>query len=81
MELTNFLAIPIVGIALSLGIQWAKNKFNFSAFGAKATTVIASLVLGVIYYFLQNTAVWVTITGILGTATTFWAWFLKQDSE
>ncbi len=80
-RLTDFLAIPIVGAALSAAIQYAKEKFQLSAFGTKITVIGASLVLGTAYWFIKDTAAWIAVLGILGSATMFWAWFLKQDGQ
>ena len=78
-KLIDFLAIPVVGVLLSMAIQWAKVKFDLSAFGTKVTTAVASIVLGLAYWFLKDTAIWFDVVGVLGSATIFWAWFLKPD--
>lgn len=79
MDINNFLGIAIVGSALSLLMQWAKAHLGGYPLGNKLVIVAASLVVGSAYYFLQDTAYWQTVLGVLASASTFYAFFLKKS--
>jgi hypothetical protein len=81
ISITDILAIPIVGIILSLIVDYLKIKFQTSSMGDKTITVFLSVVLGVLYYFARDTQVLVNIIGVLAAASTFYAFFLKKPSE
>lgn len=81
MTVTDFIAIPIVGVALSLAVEWLKAKYSANAIGVKTITIVASVILGATYYFLQGTAAWQAILGILSTSTLFWAYFVNNGSK
>lgn len=73
-----FASIAIVGAALSVIINLIKGKFGTDTGTTKAITIGLSIVLGLAYYFLEGTAIWKSILGILGAASAFWAIFLKK---
>jgi ABC-type Mn2+/Zn2+ transport system permease subunit len=79
METIDFLGILIVGSALSLAIQYIKNKYGTESDTTKALTVLLSVALGAAYWFLSQTGIWTAILGVLGTASTFYAFFLKKS--
>lgn len=76
--LETFLGIGIVGVAISLLIQFIKNKLGTDTMATKAMTVIIALLAGTTYYFLSTTGYWPSVLGILTTASTFYAFFLKK---
>ncbi len=73
----TFLTIGIVGTALSFLIQWIKTKFGTDSMKTKGLTVLLSVLVGALVYLLQGTAIWLAIVGILGMASTVYAFFLK----
>lgn len=77
MELSAFIEIGIVGVALSLVIQGIKARFGPSSFSTKVITVALSVLLGGAFFFLQGTPIFTSIVSILGFATVFYAYFLK----
>ena len=79
MQIQDVLQLAVVGAAVALLIQYLKNRFSLSANGIKALTVIISLIIGTGYILLRNTSAWETITEILTTASTVWAFFLKGE--
>lgn len=74
----DFLGIAIVGVFASLIIEWINNISGANSTIAKAITVGVSVVLGAIYFFFGDTAVWQSILGVLATASTVYAFLLKK---
>lgn len=71
--LTQFLSIGIVGAALSMAIQALQNKFGVEGATTKAISIVGSIVLGGAVWFLQGTAIWASIVGVLAAASTVYA--------
>lgn len=69
----NFLAIGIVGTALSFAIQLLQAKFGVEGTTTKVIAIAGSLVLGTGVYFLSALPIWATITGVLAAASTVYA--------
>ena len=76
--LETFLGIGIVGVAISLLIQFVKNKLGTDTMATKAMTVLIALLAGTAYYFLSATSYWASVLGVLTAASTFYAFFLKK---
>lgn len=74
----DFLSIAIVGSALAIAIQFIKTKYGIESTKTKVITLGLSVVLGGAVYFLSQTPWWQTILGVLASASTFWAFFLKN---
>jgi len=74
----DFLSIAVVGSALAMAIQFIKSKFGLDSIKTKALTLGLAVILGGGYYFLSQTPWWQTILGVLASASTFWAFFLKE---
>ena len=81
MQIQDFLQILVVGAALSLLIQFVKNKWSLNAAGVKGFTLALSLVIGVGYVLLRDTPFWQTIVSILMTASTVWAFFMNEGGN
>lgn len=84
MEINDFLAIGIVGAALSLVIEYITNKYNTNATGGKTVAILLSIVVGGAYWFLSGTAIWQSILGVLAAASTVYAIVFsgsKKDRE
>lgn len=77
MDITSFVEIGIIGSSLSLVIQYIKNKFGTESNQTKVLTLVLSTVIGTGFYFLQGTAAWASILGILGAASAFYSFLLK----
>lgn len=75
--INDFLLIPIVGAALSGIIQFLKTKYGTDAVTTKVGTIILATAVGIIYTIFQGTEYWATILGILASASTVYAFFLK----
>lgn len=78
MEINDFLGIAIVGAALSVLIEFITNKFDTTAAGGKAVAIVASVIVGGIYWALADTAIWESILGVLAAASTVYAIFINK---
>lgn len=82
MELSNqfqeFLQLGVVGIALSFLVQYIKDTWGTESNTTRALTILLSVVLGAGYFFLEGTAIWLAMVSILGSATTFYALFIRK---
>mgnify|MGYP000114919738 CR=1 FL=1 len=78
MEITEFLAIGVVGGLLSLLIEWVTNKFGTNKTASKAVTLALALVVGGGYVWLRSTPYWETALIVLGAASTVYAFFIKK---
>lgn len=79
MDLTQFLQIGIVGIALSFVVELIKARFSPESDTTRGLVILLSVALGAGYYFLKDTSLWLPIVGILTTSTTFYALFMRRD--
>lgn len=69
MDVTAFLQIGIVGVALSGVIQYIKTKFGTESLTTMAITVVASLAIGGGYFYLQGTDLLDKALEVLASAT------------
>jgi len=79
MDIQAFLAIGIIGVIMSLVIEFIKKKFSSKPLVTKGITVALAVVLGTVYYFLSTTVYFASVLGILGVASTVYAFFLKKS--
>ncbi len=75
MEL--FLSIAIVGVFASILIEATNKIFGLGSTGAKSATILVSIILGGFYTLFQDTTWWTTMLGVLGSASTVYAFFFK----
>lgn len=78
MEINDFLGIAIVGAALSLLIEWITNKWGTNTAGSKAVALVASVLVGGLYWYLSSLAIWQSILGVLAAASAVWAIFINK---
>ena len=78
MNITEFLAIGIVGAVLSMVFQYFKTT---SGLKAKLWTVGLSLAVGGVYVWIRDTVYWETVVGILASASTVYALFIKGSNN
>ena len=74
----QFLQIGIVGIFASLLIELINSKFGLDSLAAKAVTILISIALGAGLFFLNGTEVLESIIGVLGIASTVYAFIFKS---
>lgn len=71
----DFIGISIVGIVLSIAFNYFKAT---SGIKSKLWAVGLSIVVGAIYVLLRDTVWWTTMLGILASASTVYALFLRE---
>jgi len=77
INVTDFIAIPIVGVLLSLAIEWIKGKWSTESKTTKLLTIALALIVAGAYTWVRSTSYWPAIVGILGAASATYAFFLK----
>lgn len=73
----DFLGIAIVGIIAALIIEGINKLVKPESTLAKGITVVASIVIGGLYFLFKDTIWWQTMLGVLASASTVYAFFLK----
>ena len=81
MQLQDLLGIGIVGVALSLSLEWLKVKLGTGSTGTKLVTLALSAALGAGYWLLRDTELLKSIAGVLASATVVYSFVLKKPSE
>lgn len=79
MNINDFLSISIVGTLLSAVVQFIKVKFGTVSLATKFITIFGAMAIGAVYYFFSQTIWWQAMLGVLGVASTIYAFFLKDD--
>ncbi len=77
LDPNELMGIAIVGVALSLLVNHLKEVFQTSSFGTKLLTLALSVLVGGTYYWVRQTIWWVPTLGVLTSASTVYAFFLK----
>lgn len=77
-EINDFLGIAVVGVILSLAVEYIKGKWGSETFASRTIILVSSCVLGALYYWARSTPWWSTALGILASASTFYAWILAK---
>jgi len=77
MEITDFLAISIVGVVLSIAFEYFKSNTT-NPTKSKLWAVGLSVVVGIVYVLIRDTVWYSTILGILASASTTYALFLNN---
>lgn len=77
----DFTQILVVGVAISLSMEFLRSKVGRNPELMRFVVVLASIAAGTVYWFLRDTNLWQTILGILGSASTFYAVFLKVEGQ
>ena len=78
MEIQDFSQLLVVGTAVSLLINYIKNKFVTETMATKALTLALAVVVGGAYVYLRDTSLWQTILQVLVVSSAFYALFLKK---
>ena len=78
MDLTQFLQIGVVGVFLSIVMEFIKARFSPDSDMTRLMVVLLSVALGAGYWFLKDTSLWLPIVGILTTSTTVYSLFIRK---
>jgi hypothetical protein len=68
----------LVGAALSLLMQFIKNKFGLDSNKSKLIILVVCLVGASAFYLLKSTPYWMPLLGILGTASALYNFIIKS---
>jgi len=71
----DFVSISIIGAVLSVAFQYFKTT---SGTKSKVWAIGLSILVGGVYVVLRDTSYWTTILGVLASASTVYALFLKE---
>jgi len=77
--LNDLLALGVIGALLSIGFKFVSK--NLSPLGSKLVIVLASIVLGGIYYWLRQSNYLVAVLSILSASQIVYGFFIKQTSD
>lgn len=77
MEITDFLAIGVVGAIATGAIQLLKKRFGTDGIMTKFLTVAVALVLGSVYVWLRSSPYFETVLIVLGSSSTVYALLVK----
>jgi len=77
----DFLNIAIVGVMLSIIVNYTKTWTKKQGYDTRVVVVFLSIVLGAFYYTASDTVIWEAMLGILGAASTVYAFFLKDKKN
>lgn len=77
-EINNFIGISVVGGLLSFAFEMIKTKLPVSPEYKRGAILLLSVALGTGYWALFNSVWYQTVIGVLASASTFYALFLKQ---
>lgn len=77
----DFLNITVIGVALSLILEAIQKKYGTDSFAMKMSVLLLSILVGGVYYFLSELAIWQSVLGVLGASSAFYAVFLHRGSS
>ena len=77
MEIENFLSIGFVGASLSVLIEYIKSKYGITSSKSKALVLVLSFIFGMLYVTFNGTAIFQTVTMVLGSASTIYSLFFR----
>lgn len=78
MDITDFLAIAVVGAFLSLVVQVIKEAFGTESNTTKLITIGLALVVGGVYVWLRSTPFFETAVLVLTSASTVYALVIRE---
>lgn len=74
----DFLSIGVVGVLLSLAIEFISTKFDIHGTAARGLTLALAIAVGSLYVWLQGTQYFQTVITVLTVSSTVYAFFLKK---
>ena len=74
----TFLQIGIVGVLASLLVEWLMED---SKIDGRYVAVIVSLLFGGTYWLFSDTAIWQSVLGVLGAASTVYAFIFHKTEK
>jgi hypothetical protein len=71
----------ILGVIVSLFVEWAKRTFGTDVFGTYIVVLVLSFVAAVTYVYLKDTALWPVLVQIVTVAGSFYAFVLARFKD
>lgn len=68
----------IIGAAVSLLIQWLKERMGTSEWGTLGILFLVSVLAAAVYTYLVNVGLWETVYNVLVTAGAFYAFIIQR---
>lgn len=81
MSISEFLAIGIVGAAMSVVFEIINSRYASNPNKTKFLVILLSLIVGALYVWVRTTPYFVTVVTILGAASTVYALFFNKKSS
>lgn len=81
MDINEFLAIGVVGAVTSGIIELINRKWIRTSNGAKLVTVVVSVAIASVYYYIRSTPLFATVLAVLASASTVYALLLPKGSN
>jgi len=79
MQIQDFFGILIVGVLVSLVVDWAKAKFGVQSLKTKLLVVGLSILTGGFYFLFRETPWFQSMVGVLTSASAVYALILKKE--
>ena len=78
MTLTDVASLGIVATAVSMLVQYLKVKFGTSGYKTNAILIGLSILVGIVYFFLQSHVNWLeAAASVLVVANAIYSFFIK----
>jgi hypothetical protein len=77
----EYTTLAIVSAAIAAFVQFIKSSSQLNATGVRLLVVGLSLLAGTVYYFFNDTTVWVASLEILALANTVYLFLIKPFFE
>lgn len=77
----EFIAIGVVGAALSLFVEWVQARFGTDSRGTQLIAILGSVALGLIVWSITQTPYYQSILGVLASASTVYAMFFSSKKN
>lgn len=81
MNITDFLAISIVGTLLSVGVEYIQGLYGTTSGKTKGIVILGSMILGTAYVIIRDTPIFPTVLGILSASSTIFAMFYNGNKK
>lgn len=74
----DIISLTVVGAIVSVIVQFLKNKYGTNTFGTLTAVIVISIVAGVGYYFIKETAFLPAVIQILAFAGAVYTYILQR---
>lgn len=68
----------IIGVGVSLAVQWLKSRLGTNVVGTYLVVLVASFCAAAVYVYLVDTAIWPVVVQVLTISGAFYAFVLQR---